>query len=59
MNDDALLIAAAPDLLMALKTLLRKFENCARSQGNDDDVIAVATEPARLAIAKAEGITGE
>lgn len=52
---NAHLIAAAPDLLAALKRLLGKFENCARRAGNDDEVIADATAFARAAVAKAEG----
>lgn len=52
---DASLIAAGPDMFAALKTLLRKFENCSRSHGNDDEVIADATAFARAAIAKAQG----
>lgn len=52
---NARLIAAAPELLMLLQTLLRKFENCARSHGNNDEVIATAAEPFRAAIAKLTG----
>lgn len=51
-REAAHLIEAAPDLLNALRRLLSKFENCARSAGNSDEVIADATEFARGAIAK-------
>jgi hypothetical protein len=52
---DATLIAAAPDLLAALKRILHKFEVCARLHGNDDEVISEVTSFAREAIAKATG----
>lgn len=52
---NANLIAAAPDLFEALETLLRKFKNCARSHGNDDETIEEATAPTRAALAKARG----
>lgn len=54
---NAHLIAAAPDLLKALKNILRRFENCARFSGSEDWAIDAATKKARAALAKAEGRT--
>ncbi len=50
---NALLIAAAPDLLGALQNLLPRFEKAARHAGNDDETISCATEMHRAAIKKA------
>ena len=46
---DARLIAAAPELLEALKTLVRRVE-----RGNAHTTLGCTTEPAQAAIAKAE-----
>ena len=52
-SPDARLIAAAPDLLAALKALLGWNPTC--RSGIDDDAFGATIDAARAAIAKAEG----
>lgn len=45
----------ADEMLAELRRLLARFERCAASMGNQQDVIDGATESVRNVIAKAEG----
>ena len=52
---NARLIAAAPELLAALKDVTERFVRCAVHSGSDREFVEGAVEHARAAIAKAEG----
>ena len=49
------LIAAAPDLLAALKNIVPRFERCMIAHKNSPEIAAQNVKAARAAIAKAEG----
>ena len=48
------LIAAAPELLAALKDVTARFERCMIVNGTDEEFARIATEQFRAAIAAAE-----
>ena len=52
---NARLIAAAPELLLALRVTLRRFEACLRNSGTGREFIDAATQKDWDLIAKAEG----
>lgn len=54
-ESNARLIAAAPDLLAALKDMTAIFERAAQLSGCGREFIEIRTAEARAAIAKAEG----
>ena len=54
--ENASLIAAAPELLAALKNIVARFERCCRTTGNSPEVIIEATAKFHALIARATGL---